>query len=81
MHFWGASAPHFYLCCKHFYRIIKPMRLLKYRDAQMKDYIWFWVNSREEQCSPSFDSEPAAQEWMEELIKVNYDWKPNRDIV
>lgn len=56
------------------------MKLIKYRDAQMKDYIWFWVNSRDEQSSPSFESELQANEWMDEQIKLNYDWRPIRDI-
>lgn len=56
------------------------MKLIKYRDPEAADYIWFWVNSREESCSPVFVSEEEAQKWMDERIKENYDWRPIRDI-
>jgi hypothetical protein len=39
-------------------------RLIKYRDAGLHTYTYFWVDSRDKVCSPYFDSESQAKEWM-----------------
>ena len=36
------------------------MRLIKYRDAGMHTYTYFWVDENERMCSPFFDSEKEA---------------------
>ena len=57
------------------------MNLVKYRDAHMADYIWFWVNHSEEAISPSFNTEGEALEWLNEQIDPWDNWKPCKDIV
>jgi len=44
------------------------MELVKYRDAGLNTYTWFWVDERRNIRSPFFDSEDQAQEWMRELL-------------
>jgi len=44
------------------------MELVKYRDAGMNTYTWFWVDDRKNIRSPFFDTEDQAQEWMRELL-------------
>jgi len=40
------------------------MTLIKYRDAGMATYTWFWVDSEtKHQVSPYFDSEKDANKW------------------
>lgn len=41
------------------------MRLVKYRDAGMNTYTYFWVNEEERLSSPFFDSEKDAHDWLE----------------
>jgi len=42
------------------------MRLIKYRDAGMHTYTYFWVNNKHTVISPYFDSESEALEWKED---------------
>ena len=42
------------------------MKLVKYRDAGMHTYTYFFVNSDDRTISPFFDSEKEADEWMNE---------------
>ena len=50
-------------------------RLIKYRDAGLHTYTYFWVDSRDKVCSPYFDSESQAKEWMKnEEDKVAQRW-------
>ena len=44
------------------------MELVKYRDAGMSTYTWFWVDSLGNIRSPFFDTEDQAQEWMQEKL-------------
>lgn len=44
------------------------MELVKYRDAGMNTYTWFWINQQRKICSPFFDSEDQAQNWMQEKL-------------
>ena len=42
------------------------MKLIKYRDAGMQSYTYFWKNENDQICSPFFDSEPEAMAWTNE---------------
>ena len=37
--------------------------LVKYRDAQMHTYTYFWINEKNQVVSPYYDSESQAQQW------------------
>jgi hypothetical protein len=39
------------------------MKLIRYRDAGMNTYTYFWKNSEHRVASPYFDTEQEAQEW------------------
>lgn len=41
------------------------VNLIKYRDAGMHTYTFFWVNDKHQVISPYFDSENEAKEWLE----------------
>lgn len=56
------------------------MKLIKYRDAQMENYIYFWVEN-DIQRSPYFNSEDEAHRWVSECMNTVWDnWKATRDI-
>ena len=40
------------------------MKLIKYRDAGMHTYTYFWINDKDKVISPYFDSEEQANEWI-----------------
>lgn len=40
------------------------MKLIKYRDAGLHTYTYFWVNDNDKIISPYFDSEEQANEWI-----------------
>ena len=40
------------------------LTLVKYRDAGMNTYTYFWKNEEERVASPFFDSEKEAHEWI-----------------
>ncbi len=42
------------------------MELIRYRDAGMSTYTYFWVNEAKRCASPFFNSEQEAKEWYEE---------------
>lgn len=42
------------------------LTLVKYRDAGMNTYTYFWKNEEERLSSPFFDSEKEALEWIKE---------------
>ena len=45
------------------------MRLIKYRDAGMNTYTYFWVRGESGGViSPFFDSEKEAQDWAEHKV-------------
>lgn len=53
------------------------MKLVKYRDAGMNTYTYFWVSGEKERLSsPFFDSEKDALEWADQFEN----WKPTKDI-
>lgn len=37
--------------------------LVKYRDAGMHTYTWFWINEAKAVVSPYFETEEQAIEW------------------
>jgi hypothetical protein len=46
------------------------MQLIKYRDAGMHTYTYFWWNEKYRRVlSPYFDSDAEAQEWLEQQHK------------
>jgi hypothetical protein len=44
------------------------MELIKYRDAGMQTYTYFWKNEKNQMVSPFFDSEAEAMTWTKETI-------------
>ena len=53
------------------------LQLIKYRDAGMHTYTYFWVNSEHKVFSPYFDREEDAKEWYE----TSWDnWKANKEL-
>ena len=41
------------------------MNLVKYRDAGMSSYTYFYKNENNQMISPFFDSEKEAEDWLE----------------
>jgi hypothetical protein len=39
------------------------MELIKYRDAGMATYTYFWVDDHKRVCSPYFNTTDEAMEW------------------
>lgn len=53
------------------------MKLVKYRDAGMHTYTYFYIDSDERVASPYFDSESEAEAW----LRTQWDsWKPSKDL-
>ena len=52
------------------------MNLIKYRDAESTDYLYFWVNSEQRQISPEFYSQEEAESYLQQF---EY-FRPARDI-
>jgi len=44
------------------------MVLVKYRDAGMVTYTWFYVNEKQHCVSPFFDTEEQAQDWFNRVF-------------
>ena len=46
--------------------------LIKYREAQMKDPIWFWTDTRSGAImSPKFGSQDEAEKWFDTVVNVH----------
>ena len=46
--------------------------LIKYRDPESEDYVWFWVNpSSGGAISPSFGTRIEAERWYDDIIRVH----------
>jgi len=45
------------------------MDLVKYRDAGMTTYTWFYVNENKHMVSPYFDSEQEARAWFNQVFE------------
>jgi hypothetical protein len=53
------------------------MKLLKYRDAGMHTYTFFYINDEERIASPYFDSQESAEKW----LALQWDnWKLSKDV-
>jgi hypothetical protein len=53
------------------------MKLIKYRDAGLHTYTYFYIDENERICSPYFDSEGDAERW----LQTQWDaWKAHRDM-
>lgn len=47
------------------------LELFRYRDSELAEYIWFWVESGDgEPVSPFFDNHEDALYWGREMIGV-----------
>ena len=44
------------------------MELVKYRDAGMNTYTWFYVNEKHQCISPYFDTEEEAKLWFQKVF-------------
>lgn len=49
---------------------INQLKLVKYRENQDRDYVWFFVNSDNVKISDEFQSEEKAQEWLDYLAAL-----------
>ena len=45
------------------------MELVKYRDAGLSSYTWFWVDSNQKIVSPFFNDDEEARNWMNQKLK------------
>lgn len=54
--------------------------MVKYRDAGMATYTYFWKNEQERIVSPFFNSENEAWDWIKSVDEWD-NWKSNKDIV
>lgn len=54
--------------------------LVKYRDAGMPTYTYFWKDENERITSPFFDTEKEAWGWIKQADEWD-NWKSNKDIV
>lgn len=48
----------------------KQLKLIKYRDSQDRDYVWFFVNSDNVRISEEFKSEEQAQDWLDYIAAL-----------
>ncbi len=47
----------------------KKLRLVKYSDNELRgSYIWFFINSDDEKISDDFETEEAAQGWLDNVV-------------
>ena len=44
------------------------MQLIRYRDAGMATYTWFYVNEKQHPVSPFFETEQEAKDWFEKVF-------------
>jgi hypothetical protein len=44
------------------------MELVKYRDAGMTTYTWFYVNEKKQCISPYFDTDQEAKDWFQKVF-------------
>jgi hypothetical protein len=44
------------------------MQLVRYRDAGMAAYTWFYVNENKYMVSPFFDTEQEAKDWFDRVF-------------
>jgi hypothetical protein len=53
---------------KYYDTIGTVMELIRYRDAGMNTYTWFYVNDKKHCISPFFNSEEEAKAWLDEVF-------------
>jgi hypothetical protein len=56
------------------------LTLVKYRDAGMNSYTYFWKNEEERMVSGFYDSEAEAMAFIKQADEWD-NWRPNKDIV
>ena len=56
------------------------LTLVKYRDAGMATYTYFWKTIDNRTISPFFDSEKDAKQWMTEEVSRWDNFKMNKDL-
>lgn len=48
--------------------------LIKYRDPESEQYVWFWVNSSSGgTISPSFNSRKDAEKWYDNILRIHFE--------
>ena len=57
------------------------MTLVKYRDAGMSTYTYFYKNDKNHTISPFFNSEKEAEDWLKQQVEQFENWKASKDIV
>jgi len=57
------------------------MTLVKYRDAGMSTYTYFYKDDSNHTISPFFNSEKEAEEWLKQRVEQFENWKASKDIV
>jgi hypothetical protein len=46
--------------------------LIKYRQAEMKEPVWFWINpSSGATLSPEFKTQPEAEKWFDDVVSIH----------
>ena len=45
------------------------MELVRYRDAGMAAYTWFYINENKHMVSPFFDTEQDAKVWFNQVFE------------
>jgi hypothetical protein len=52
------------------------MKLIKYRESEMMDYIYFYVDYNDMPLSPTFENPEDAEAWIGQWDS----FKPNKDL-
>jgi len=56
------------------------MKLIEYKDNQMRDPIYLWISKKGKTLSPYFDSKKKAEKWLDKvLMEVREKLKKNDD--
>jgi hypothetical protein len=50
-------------------KAVREYKLIKYRDAGMPTYTYFWINENERVVGPYFEDEEAAHNWLRGTTK------------
>lgn len=51
-------------------KAVYKFELMEYRDAGMPTYTYFWTDNGKRICSPYFDSQKEALDWMNEGMTI-----------
>lgn len=57
------------------------MKLVKYRDAGMHTYTYFYINADDKTISPFFNTDKEAEVWLKEQVDKFDNWKASKDFV